>query len=86
MTIPMGNLVAEYESLRGEIDAAIRRVLERGAYTLGPELEAFEEEFAAYCGARHAVGVASGTAGLMLALLACNLEPGETSVFMKCNV
>jgi len=77
MTVPMGNLVAEYESLRGEIDAAIRRVLERGAYTLGPELEAFEEEFAAYCGARHAVGVASGTAGLMLALLACNLEPGD---------
>ena len=77
MTIPMGNLVAEYESLRDEIDAAIRRVLERGAYTLGPELEAFEEEFAAYCGARHAVGVASGTAGLMLALLACNLEPGD---------
>lgn len=77
MTVPMGNLVAEYESLRGEIDAAIRRVLERGAYTLGPELEAFEEEFAAYCGARHAVGVASGTAGLMLALLACNLESGD---------
>lgn len=80
MTVPMGNLVAEYESLRGEIDAAIRRVLERGAYTLGPELEAFEEEFAAYCGARHAVGVASGTAGLMLALLACNLEPGDEVV------
>lgn len=80
MTVPMGNLVAEYESLRGEIDAAIRRVLERGAYTLGPELEAFEQEFAAYCGARHAVGVASGTAGLMLALLACNLESGDEVV------
>lgn len=77
MTVPMGDLAAEYASLRSGIDGAVRRVLERGAYTLGPELEAFESEFAAYCGARHAVGVASGTAALMLALLACDLEPGD---------
>lgn len=77
MTVPMGDLAAEYASLRSGIDGAVRRVLERGAYTLGPELEAFESEFAAYCGARHAVGVASGTAALMLALLACGLEPGD---------
>ncbi len=76
-TVPMGDLAAEYASLRSGIDGAVRRVLERGAYTLGPELEAFESEFAAYCGARHAVGVASGTAALMLALLACDLEPGD---------
>lgn len=76
-TVPMGDLAAEYASLRGGIDGAVRRVLERGAYTLGPELEAFENEFAAYCGSRHAVGVASGTAALMLALLACDLEPGD---------
>lgn len=77
MTVPMGDLAAEYASLRSGIDGAVRRVLERGAYTLGPELEAFESEFAAYCGTRHAVGVASGTAALMLALLACGLEPGD---------
>lgn len=77
MTVPMGDLAAEYASLRSGIDGAVRRVLERGAYTLGPELEAFESEFAAYCGARHAVGVASGTAALMLALLACDLKPGD---------
>lgn len=73
----MGDLAAEYASLRSGIDGAVRRVLERGAYTLGPELEAFESEFASYCGSRHAVGVASGTAALMLALLACDLEPGD---------
>ncbi len=73
----MGDLVTEYASLRDEMDSAIRRVLERGSYVLGPELEAFETEFASYCGARHAVGVASGTAALMLALLACDLEPGD---------
>ncbi len=77
MKVPFGDPAAEYASLRGEIDAAIRRVLESGIYMLGPELEAFESEFAAYCGSRHAVGVASGTAALMLALLACGLEPGD---------
>ena len=73
----MGDLAAEYRSLQPEIDAAVRRVLERGIYVLGPELEAFENEFAAYIGARHAVGVASGTAALMLALLALDLQPGD---------
>ena len=77
MPVPTGDLVAEYHSLQIEIDSAIRRVLERGSYVLGPELEAFENEFASYCGARHAVGVASGTAALLLALLACDLEPGD---------
>lgn len=77
MKVPIGDPAAEYRSLRAEIDSAIRRVLESGVYMLGPELEAFEAEFAAYCGARRAVGVASGTAALMLALLACDLAPGD---------
>jgi len=77
MAVPMGDLIAEYESLRTEVDSAIRRVLERGTFVLGPELEAFEAEFASYCGAKHAAGVASGTAALMLALRACDLEPGD---------
>jgi dTDP-4-amino-4,6-dideoxygalactose transaminase len=72
----MGDLGAEYRSLKPEIDAAIQRVLDSGNLVLGEELEAFEEAFARYCGARHAVGVGSGTAALQLALLACDLEPG----------
>lgn len=80
MKVPIGDPAAEYASLRAEIDSAIRRVLESGVYMLGPELEAFESEFAAYCGARRAVGVASGTAALMLALLACDLAPGDEVV------
>lgn len=58
-----------------ELDAAVARVLERGWFILGPEVEAFEREFAAYCGSRYAVGVASGTDALMLALTALELEP-----------
>ena len=77
MTVPMGDLAGEYASLRAVIDEAVRRVFESGSYVLGDELDAFEEEFAAYCGTRHAVGVASGTAALTLALLACDLQPGD---------
>lgn len=77
MSIPMADPVAEYQSVAGPIDAAIRRVFARGTYVLGPELDAFESEFAAYCGATHAVGVASGTAALMLALMALDLQPGD---------
>jgi dTDP-4-amino-4,6-dideoxygalactose transaminase len=77
MNIPMGDLATEFASLHDEVDTAIRRVLERGSFVLGPELEAFETEFASYCGVKHAAGVASGTAALMLALQACDLEPGD---------
>jgi dTDP-4-amino-4,6-dideoxygalactose transaminase len=73
----MSDLGAEYRSLQGEIDEAIRRVLASGRYALGPELEAFEAEFAAYCGTAHAVGVASGTAAVHLALIAAGIGPGD---------
>jgi dTDP-4-amino-4,6-dideoxygalactose transaminase len=73
----MADPVAEYESLAEPIRAAVDRVFSRGCYVLGPELETFESEFAAYCGSRHAVGVASGTAALLLALMALDLEPGD---------
>jgi dTDP-4-amino-4,6-dideoxygalactose transaminase len=59
------------------IDAAIRRVLDRGWFVLGPEVEAFEAEFAAACGARHAIGVNTGTDALMLALKALDIGPGD---------
>lgn len=59
---------------RDEIIAAIRRVVERGWYILGPEVEAFEQEFAAYLGVGYAVGVANGTDALLLALRAVGTE------------
>src|SRR3712207_2738435 len=57
--------------------AVISGVLARGWYVLGPEVEAFEAEFAAYCGARYGVGVGSGTEALHLALWACEVGPGD---------
>ena len=75
--IAFNDLRPQYAALRAELDAAVARVLERGWFILGPELEAFEAEFAAYCGARHAVGVGSGTDALHLALRACGVGPGD---------
>jgi dTDP-4-amino-4,6-dideoxygalactose transaminase len=75
--IPLVDLKAQYAALKPEIDAAIQRVLENTAFILGREVEEFERSFAAYCGAPHAIGVASGTAALHLALLACGVERGH---------
>jgi len=75
--IPFLDLAAAYEELKEELDAAVSRVLASGWYILGPEVEAFESEFAAYCGARHCIGVASGLDALHLALRAMGVEPGD---------
>lgn len=77
MTIPLADLKAQYDSIGDEVDAAIHRVLQQGQFILGPEVKAFEEEMAAYCGTKYAVGVASGTDALHLALLACGVGPGD---------
>jgi dTDP-4-amino-4,6-dideoxygalactose transaminase len=71
--VAFNDLRPQYAALRTEIDAAIAGVLARGWFILGPELEAFEAEFAAYCGAEHAVGVGSGTEALHLGLRACGV-------------
>jgi dTDP-4-amino-4,6-dideoxygalactose transaminase len=68
---------AAYLAQRDAIDAAIARVLAGGRYILGPEVTAFEQEFAAYLGVRHAIGVASGTDALVLALRALGLAPAD---------
>jgi dTDP-4-amino-4,6-dideoxygalactose transaminase len=78
--IPMVDLKAQYRAIRPEIDAAVQRVLESGQYVLGPEVAAFEEEFAACCRAPHAVAVNSGTSALHLALLAAGVGPGAEVV------
>lgn len=75
--IPQANPGANYQAHRAEIDAAIARTLERGRYILGPEVEAFEAEFAAVCGVAYGVGVGSGTDALILALRAAGVGPGD---------
>ena len=77
MTIPLVDLKAQYDSIKDEIDAAIHRVVQSGQFILGPEVKAFEDEMAAYCGTKYAVGVASGTDALHLALLACGIKAGD---------
>ena len=75
--VPFLDLGRQYRQIQPEIDAAVGRTLESGRYVLGEEGAAFEREFAAYCGARHAVGVASGTDALHLALRAAGVRPGD---------
>lgn len=76
-SIPLVDLKAQYASIRTEVDAAIRRVLDSTSFILGKEVADFEQSFAQYVGARGAVGVASGTAALSLSLLACGVGAGD---------
>ena len=75
--IPFVDLKAQYHSIKPEIDAAVFGILESSQFTLGSEVAAFEEEYAAYCQVSHAVGVNSGTSALHLALLAAGIGPGD---------
>ena len=75
--IPLADLHAQHSGIRDEVEAAVIRVLRSGRYALGPEVEAFEREFAAYCGVHHAVGVNSGTSALYVALLTCGVGPED---------
>jgi dTDP-4-amino-4,6-dideoxygalactose transaminase len=75
--IPCANPHAQYTSQKVEIDAAISRLLASGMYILGDEVRAFEKEFAAYLGAREAIGVGSGTEALHIALVACGVGRGD---------
>jgi dTDP-4-amino-4,6-dideoxygalactose transaminase len=69
--------VRQYHSLKNEIDAAIHEVLESGNFVMGPKLKQFEKELAAYCNAKEAVGVNSGTDALWLAFMALGIGPGD---------
>jgi dTDP-4-amino-4,6-dideoxygalactose transaminase len=77
MSVPFLDLQSTYLELKEEIDIAIARVLASGWYILGEEVNAFEEEYAAYCEARHCVGVANGLDALHLALLALGVTSGD---------
>jgi dTDP-4-amino-4,6-dideoxygalactose transaminase len=75
--IPLVDLKAQYQDVKAEIDAAVAAVLESGHFILGPEVQAFEREFSAYCDTPYAVGVNSGTSALHLALLAAGVGEGD---------
>ncbi len=77
MPIPLARLQVQHERLRSELEAAFCRVLDSSQFVLGPELEAFESEFAHWCQVRHAVGLGSGTDALVLGLRALGIQPGD---------
>ena len=77
MTIPLADLVAQYRTIQTEVDTAITSVLESGHFILGPNTAALEREIAAYLGVGSAIGVASGTDALILALRALGIGPGD---------
>ncbi|MGI5215898.1 DegT/DnrJ/EryC1/StrS family aminotransferase [Plantactinospora sp. CA-290183] len=76
-TIPLVDLPASYARHRAGIDAALRSVLDDARFILGREVGEFERSFADFCGAGHAVGVASGTAAIHLSLAALGIGPGD---------
>ncbi len=78
--VPLLNLKPQYEAIRDEVDAAIRRVVESQQFILGSEVEALEREIAEYCGVRHAVGCSSGTDALLLSLMALDIGQGDEVV------
>ena len=78
--IPMVDLKTQYANLKDEIDRGVQEVLESCAFILGPNVKAFEEETAAYLGVKHAIGCASGTDALHLALRAAGIGEGDEVV------
>ena len=77
MTVPLLDLRAQYDTIRDELDEAVREVCESQGFVLGPEVEGLEREIAEYLGVPHAIGCASGTDALLLPLKALDPEPGD---------
>jgi dTDP-4-amino-4,6-dideoxygalactose transaminase len=75
--VPFVDLAAQYAGIKDEVDEAISRVVQSTAYILGKDVGLFEQEFADYCQAKHAIGVDSGTSALELALRAVEIGPGD---------
>jgi dTDP-4-amino-4,6-dideoxygalactose transaminase len=76
-SIPLLDLTRQYRALREPIQEALARVVDAQRFVLGAEVERFEQRFAEYCGSRYAIGCASGTDALELALMAANIGPGD---------
>ena len=77
MKVPFLSLAGVHEEIGGKLDEACRRVMRSGWYILGPEVEAFEERFARYCGTKHCIGVANGLDAMMLVLRAWGVGAGH---------
>ena len=77
MKIPLLDLKAQYAAIRDEIDTAVREVFESQYFILGPKVKEFEEDVSSYSGTTHAIGCASGSDALLLALLALDTGPGD---------
>jgi dTDP-4-amino-4,6-dideoxygalactose transaminase len=77
MKIPFVDLQSQHAPLADEIERSLRGVMSNAQFILGPDVQAFEEEFAAYCGTRYAVGLDNGTSALELALRAAGIGPGD---------
>jgi dTDP-4-amino-4,6-dideoxygalactose transaminase len=75
--IPLVDLKAQYATIRGEVRQAIDEVLDSMQLTIGPNVRAFDKEWAEYCGTTHAIGVGSGTDALQLAIRACGISSGD---------
>jgi dTDP-4-amino-4,6-dideoxygalactose transaminase len=80
MTVPLLDLQRQYQTIKGEVDEAVMRVVAAQRFILGPEVENLEQAVVKYTGAKHAIGCASGTDALLLALKALQLEPGDEVV------
>jgi dTDP-4-amino-4,6-dideoxygalactose transaminase len=78
--VPFVDLPAQLGGIAGDVDAAVRRVIDRADFILGEQVTLFEEEFAAYCGTAHAIGVDTGTSALELILRALGIGPGDEVV------
>ncbi len=77
MSVPLLDLTRQYAYLKPEMDKAVLNVLAHSKFVLGPEVTQLEKELAAYCRTKYAIGVASGTDALIVALQACGVEPGD---------
>ena len=77
MSVPLLDLRPQYEAIKGDVDAAVSRVVRSQSFVLGPEVDALEEEIASYVGVQHAIACASGTDALLLTLKALGLSVGD---------
>ncbi|MHC4272545.1 MAG: DegT/DnrJ/EryC1/StrS family aminotransferase [Planctomycetota bacterium] len=77
VTVPLLELKSQYQGIKNEIDEAIRSVVESQWFVLGPEVSGLEQEIASLCQTRHAVGCASGSDAILLALVAFGVGPGD---------